>query len=296
MFKLIDLDNASFNGDDHPLVFSRGYACPEVYLAFRRSEEAKRAKRGAPVVPLKASAVVDIYCFGLLLALIGGNNAARHGRHGNYTALPAHLDNDAELHRLLTDQSALNEYVLGKKGERSEISWEHMKRKSWVDIISKMIAIDPKVRLQSLKDVIREFSIAITMRKTKIEELEHNNSFLENEVVKKISELTNLLQSSFESMNRSLREVVKEIPDNSQFLADLSQSIENLIDGFPEVVNPSDLVDKIDALHQELKDSTAKMQAAFPSESNNPWAASTGNPSSNVCLIPYITHINILCV
>jgi uncharacterized damage-inducible protein DinB len=276
--------------------------CPEVYDAWRKSEEAKSAKSGitaTATAALKASAAIDIFSFGLLLTLIGGNNAARHGRHGNYTVLPAHIEEDAELRRLLCDQSALNEYVIGKKkiGERrSEVQWEHMKRKSWVDIIAKMIAIDPKVRLQTLKDVIKEFSIAVTMRKMKIEELEGNNSFLKEEIVKKLSELQDIFQSSFESVNRSLREVVNGIPDNSQLLlADLSASIDKLIDGLPEVTEPSDLSKKIDALHQEFEESTAKIQKAVSESeesSKAAWSAPAGSQAMcSVDLIDVLYHV-----
>ena len=95
-------------------------------------------------------------------------------------------------------------------------------------------------------------------------------------------------------MNRSFRKVVNGIPDNSQILADLSASIDKLIDGLPEVTEPSDLSKKIDALHQEFEESTAKIQQAVSESeesSKAAWSAPAG--SQSMCSVDLI---DVRCV
>jgi len=295
-FKLIDFDNACRIDEYHPGGFSRGYVSPEVYFSNQRKEAKKKtvfanvnanknknknANANADErLDIKASLASDIFSLGLLLFYLASVHVERKGgRHGNYTVLPVRLDSDSELNRLLSGpQKEFEDYILGPDGSKVE-------KRFCLEIIKAMIVLDPEKRVQSLKEVLRSLDVSVTAQsnviaglRRDVETLQNDKQFMQKEIIEKMSEFGNYLQSAFGKLEVTLRAMVLDIPDNSQYLEKLSVSVGQLVDGLQRASEQGDkglAKEVVESLRLSLEEN-AQVQKELASESHAQLAMFSG--------------------
>ena len=306
-FKLIDFDNACRIDDLHPGGFSRGYVSPEVYLSNQRKEAKRKtvfgnANAADERLDIKASIVSDIFSLGLLLSYLASVYVdKRGGRHGNYTVLPVKLESDSKLQGLLSgSQKSFDDYILGADGSKVE-------KRFCLEIVRAMIALDPGKRTQSLKEVLRSLDVSITEQSNRItelrrdiESLQNDKQFMQKEIIDKMSEFGNYLHSAFGNLEVTLREMVHEIPDNSQYLEQLSGSVGQLVDGLQRASEQGDkglAKEVVEALRRSLEEN-AQVQKELASESHAQLAVFSGVLGTNdtfiLLILYFIIFYNIL--
>ena len=278
---------------------------PEVYEAsLRRDAKNKTAIASADnQLDIKASILLEIFNVGLLFAyLISGFVHKLGGRHGNYTVLPVKLGSESELKRLLRgSQEDFEDYIFGK-------GCIYVEKSYCLGIVRGMIALDPAKRTQSLKEALRALNVSVTAQGNEIAELRRDNERLENdkkfmqeEVIGKISEFGKDLQSAFGNLEVTLREMVHEIPDHSQYLEKLSESVGSLVDGLQRASEQGDkglAKETIESLRRSLEDNT-RVQKELASESHAQLVAFSGalwKPKITICVNKCVLKNRYFCL